>query len=230
MTPRSSDKLSVKDVSEVCHGVATAAWCVSTCRRTNLCGSSLTTIVTARSRRSAWPASVAPTVARSMTAVALSAGWLCSMVKRPQTEKALFRTYSPTPGGCGNVLVALGLANNLYVSEEGSARVSSGVSGYSERLLPKSLECLCGVKMGEREGRDAEKGPQDGHLAPDRKRLSWCPGWKCATWAGMCVAYDEQIATPHRKKKKEDLRHVPKTFATINVRKPSFDGSCDAAR
>ena len=78
------------------------------------------------------------------------------------------------------MLVALGLANNLYVSEEGSARVSSGVSGYSERLLAKAKGCwpklgglLC-VKMGEREGMEGEEGPQDGHLAPDRKRLSWC--------------------------------------------------------
>ena len=35
--------------------------------------------------------------------------------------RALFRAYSPTPGVCGNVLVALGLANNLYVNEGGQS-------------------------------------------------------------------------------------------------------------
>ena len=54
--------------------------------------------------------------------------------------RALFRAYSPTPGGCGNVLVALGLANILYVSE-GNATVLSGMSDYSERLLAKAKGC-----------------------------------------------------------------------------------------
>ena len=74
-----------------------------------------------------------------------SSGSVCGVALQKGEEaadrRALFRTYSPTPGGCGNVLVALGLANNLYVSEEGSARVSSGVSGYSERLLAKAEGC-----------------------------------------------------------------------------------------
>ena len=54
--------------------------------------------------------------------------------------RVLFPAYSPTPGVCGNVLVALGLANNLYV-KEGNAPVPSGVSGYSERLQAKAKGC-----------------------------------------------------------------------------------------